>query len=93
MTLTKSSRPRQIEEESDVGAPNLPIGPYYDDDTTNQGSGDTEAPNFPIGPNHEDEDGYNGSHSPTDNLNLNRDKNEEDARNVEHEGDGNEEDG
>ena len=43
-----------------------------------------------IGPNHEDEDGDNGSHSPINYLNLNQevphDENEEDARNIEHEG-------
>jgi hypothetical protein len=45
-----------------------------------------------IGPNHEDEDGDNGSHSPTDYLNLNQDENEEDARNAEYAADENEED-
>jgi hypothetical protein len=66
----------------------LPIGPDYEDYTTNQGSGDAEAPNLPIlGPDHEDEDGDNESHSPSTYLNL-----KEDATNAEHEGDGNEED-
>jgi hypothetical protein len=97
MAPTKSSRPSQIEEESDAGAPNLSIGLDHEDDTTNQGSDDAGAPNLPIGPDHEDEDGDNGSHSPTDYLNLNQDdipqdENEEDARNAEHEGDENEED-
>jgi hypothetical protein len=69
MAPTKSSCPRQIEEESDAGAPNLLIGP-----------------------DHEDEYGDNESHSPSTYLNLNQDENEEDARNVEHEGDENEED-
>jgi hypothetical protein len=69
MAPTKSSRPRQIEEESDARAPNLPIGP-----------------------DNEDEDGGNGCHSPSAYLNLNQDENEEDSRNVEHEGDENEED-
>jgi hypothetical protein len=92
MAPTKSSHPRQIEEERDAGASNLPIGPDHEDDTTNQGSGDVGVPNLPIGPDHEDEDGDNESHSPSANLNLNKDDNEEDARNVEHEGDENEED-
>jgi hypothetical protein len=93
MAPTKSSRPRQIEEESDVAAPNLPIGPDHEDDTTNKGSGDAGAPNLPIlGPDHKDEDGDNEFHSPSSYLNLNQDENEEDATNVEHESDGNEED-
>jgi hypothetical protein len=93
MARTKSSCPRQTEEESDAGVPNLPIGPDHEDDTTNQGSGDAEAPNLPIlGPDHNDEDDDNESHSPTTYLNLNQDENEEDATNAKHEGDGNEED-
>jgi hypothetical protein len=93
MAPTKSSRPRQIEEESDATVPNLPIGPDHEDDTTNQESGDAGAPNLPIlGPVHEDEDSDNKSHSPSTYLNLNQDENEEDATNAEHEGDGNEED-
>jgi hypothetical protein len=92
MASTKSSRPRQIEEESDAGVPNLPIGPDHEDDATNQGSGDAGVPNLPIGSDHEDEDGDNESHSPSTYLNLNQDENEEDARNAEHEGDENEED-
>jgi hypothetical protein len=92
MAPRKSSRPRQIEEESDVGASNFPIGPDRENDTTNQESGDARAPNLPIGPNHEDEYGDNGTHSPSVYLNLNQDENEEHARNVEHEGDENEED-
>jgi hypothetical protein len=40
MATTKSNRPRQIEEESDAAAPNLPIGSDHEDDTINQGSGD-----------------------------------------------------
>jgi hypothetical protein len=68
----KSSCLRQIEEESDAGAPNFPIGPYHEDDTTNQDSGDAGAPNLPIlGPDHEDEDGDNENHSPSTYLNLN----------------------
>jgi hypothetical protein len=64
MTLIESSRPRQIEEESDARAPNLPIGPNHEDDTTNQRSGDVGAPNLLIvGPDCEDEDGGNESHS------------------------------
>jgi hypothetical protein len=82
---------RQIEEESGVGAPNLPIGPDHEDDTTNQGSGDARVPNLLIGTDHEDEDGDNESHSPSTYLNLNQDENEEDARNAEHEDDENEE--
>jgi hypothetical protein len=94
MARTKLSRTRQIEEESDIGASNLPIGPNHQDDTTNQGSGDAGAPNLPIlGPDHEDEDGDNDNHSPSVYLNLNQDDEEDDARNVEHEGDENEEDG
>jgi hypothetical protein len=89
MAWTKSSRPRQIEEEIDARAANLPIGPDHEDDTTNQGSGDAGAPNLPIlGPDHEDEDGDNENHSPSMYLNLNQ----YDARNAEHEGDENEED-
>jgi hypothetical protein len=90
MTPTKSSRVRQIEEESDAGASNFLIGPDHEDDTTNQRSGEAGAPNLPIGLDHEDEDGDNGSHSPINYLNLNQevphDENEEDARNIEHEG-------
>jgi hypothetical protein len=93
MALTKSSHPRQIEEESDAAAPNLPIGPDHEDDITNQGSGDAGAPDLPIlGSDHEDEDGDNENHSPSTYLNLNQDENEEDAINAECEGDGNEED-
>jgi hypothetical protein len=92
MAPTKSSRPRQIEEESDAGASNLPLGSDHEDDTTNQGSDDVEVPNLPMGSDHDDEDGDNECHSPSTNLNLNQDENEEDARNVEHEGDENEED-
>jgi hypothetical protein len=92
MAPTKSSHSRQIEEESDTGAPNLPIGPDHEDDITNQGSDDAGVPNLPIGLDHEDEDGDNKSHSPSAYLNLNQDENEEDARNAEHEGDENEED-
>jgi hypothetical protein len=92
MTPTKSSRPRQIEEESNVRAPNFPIGPDHEDDITNQGSGDARVSNLPIGPDHEDEDSDNGSHSPSAYLNLNQDENEEDARNAEDVGDENEED-
>jgi hypothetical protein len=95
MTPTKSSHPKQIEEESDARAPNLSIGPDHEDDTSNQGSDDAGAPNLPIGPDHEDED---GSHSPIDYLNLNQYDipqvdNEEDATNAEHESDENEDEG
>jgi hypothetical protein len=93
MAPTKSSHPRQIEEESDVGVPNLPIGPDHEDGTTNKGSADVGAPNLPIvEPDREDEDGDNESHSPSIYLNLNQDENEEDATSVEHEGNENEED-
>jgi hypothetical protein len=92
MTPTKSSHPRQIEEEIDARAPNFPVGLDHEANTTNQGIGDAAAPNLPIGPDHEDEDGDNESHSPTNYLNLNQDENEEDSRNAEHEGDENEED-
>jgi hypothetical protein len=92
MALRKSSHLRQIEEESDAGAPNFPIRLDHEDDITNQGSGDAVAPNLPIGPDYEDEDDGNASHSPGAYLNLNQDENEEDARNAEHEGDENEED-
>jgi hypothetical protein len=88
----KVRRPGQIEGESDARAPNLPIGPDQEDDTTNQGSGDAGVPNLPIGPDHEDEDGDNKSHSPSAYLNLNQNEKEEDARNVEHDDDLNEED-
>jgi hypothetical protein len=50
---------------------------------------DARAPNLLIRSDHEDEDGDNESHSPSTYLNLNQDENEEDARNVEHEGDEN----
>jgi hypothetical protein len=84
MAPTKSSRPRQIEEESDVRAPNFPIGPDHEDGTSNQGSGDARAPNLPIvGPDHEDEDRDNESHSPSVYLNLYQDENEEDEGNAE----------
>jgi hypothetical protein len=92
MAPRKSSHPRQIEEESDAGAPNFPRGSDHEDDITNPGSGDAGAPNLPIGLDHEDEDGDNGNHSPSAYLNLNQDENEEDPRNAEHEGDENEED-
>jgi hypothetical protein len=93
MSRTKSSHPRQTEEESDAGVPNLLIGADHEDGTTNQGSGDAEAPNLTIlGPDHWDEDGDDESHSPSTYLNLNQDENEEDATNVKHEKDGNEED-
>jgi hypothetical protein len=91
MAPTKSSHPSQIEEESGAVAPNFPIGPDHEGDTTNKESGDAGAPNLPLWPNHEDEDGNNGSHSPSAYLNLNQDENEEDARNAEHVGDENEE--
>jgi hypothetical protein len=93
MAPTKSNRPRQIEEECDTAAPNLPIGLDHEDDITNQGSGDVKAPNLPIlGPDHEDEDGDRESHGPSTYLNLNQDENEEYVTNSEHEGDENEED-
>jgi hypothetical protein len=60
MAQTKSSHPRQTEEESDTGAPNLPIELDHEDDITNQGSGDVGASNLPIlVPDHEVEDGDN----------------------------------
>jgi hypothetical protein len=72
MAPAKSSRLRQIEEESDAGASNLPIGPDHEDDTTNQGSGDAGAPNLLIlGLDHEDKDGDNENHSSSTYLNLN----------------------
>jgi hypothetical protein len=93
MARTKSSRPRQTEEESDAEPPKLPIGSDHEDYTTNQGSGDAEAPNLPkLGPDHDDKDGDNESYIPSTYLNLSQDENEEDATNAEHEGDGNEED-
>jgi hypothetical protein len=100
MAPTKSSRPRQIEKESGVGAPNLPTGPDHEDDTTNQGSGDARAPNLPTGPDLEDEDGDHEIPSPSSYLNLDQHGNEEDTTNAEqtlaptnaeHEGDVNEE--
>jgi hypothetical protein len=67
----------------------LLIGPDHEDDITNQGSDDAGVPNLLIlGPNYEDEDGDNENHSSSVYLNFNQD----DARNVEHEGDENEED-
>jgi hypothetical protein len=92
MTLRKSSCQRQIEEESDAGAPNFPIRLDHENDTANQGSDDAGAPNLSIGPDHEDGYGDNRSYSPSAYLNLNQDENEEDARNAEYESDDNEED-
>jgi hypothetical protein len=93
MAPTKSSCQRQIEEESDAGAPNFPIGPDLEDDTTNQGRGDAGAPVLPrLGLDFDDEDGDNKVHIPSSYLNLNQDENEGVATNVEHEGDVNEED-
>jgi hypothetical protein len=90
MALTKSSRPRQIEEESGARAPNFPKMPDHEGDTTNQGSGDAGATNLTIlGP---DGDGDNENLSPSSNLNLDQHENEEDEGNAEHEGDVNEED-
>jgi hypothetical protein len=86
MARTKSSRPRQTKEESNTRAPNLPIRPDFENDTTNQGSGDAGALNLPIVPDHEDEDGDNENHSPSMYLNLNQDNEEDDARNAEHGG-------
>jgi hypothetical protein len=92
MAPTKSSHPRQTEEDSDAAAPNLPIGPDHENGTSNQGSGDG-APNVPIvGPDREGEDGDNKSYSPSIYLNLNQDENEEDATNAEHDANENEED-
>jgi hypothetical protein len=94
MTPTKSSCPRQIEKESDVGVPNLPTGPDHKDDTTNQGSGDAGAPNLPnlpTGPDLENEDGDRKHPSPSSYLNLDQHENEKDATNAEHEDDVNEE--
>jgi hypothetical protein len=65
MAPTKSSRPRQIAEESGARVHNFPIGPDHEDGTTNQGSGDVGAPDLPIlGPDH-DEDGDNEIPSPS----------------------------
>jgi hypothetical protein len=65
----------------------------FEDGTTNQGCGDVGAPNLSIvGPDHEDEDGDNERHSSSVYMNLNPYENEEDATNVEHEGNENEED-
>jgi hypothetical protein len=67
----------------------LLIGSDHEDDITNQGSDDAGVANLLIlGPNYEDEDGDNENHSSSVYLNFNQD----DARNVEHEGDENEED-
>jgi hypothetical protein len=72
MAPTKSSYPRQIEEESDAEASNFLIGPNHEDDTTNQGSGEAGVPNLLIlRPDHEDENGDNKNHSPSTYLNLN----------------------
>jgi hypothetical protein len=92
MAPTKSSHPRQIEEESNARVPNFSIGPDHEDNTSNQGISDAGAPNLPIGLDLDDEDGDNESHSPTDYLNLNQDENEKDSRNAKHEGDENAED-
>jgi hypothetical protein len=90
MALTKSSCPRQIEEENGAGVSNFPKGPDHEDDTTNQGSGDIGATNLPI--LGLDGDGDNEISSPSSYLNLDQHENKEDERNVEHEGDVNEED-
>jgi hypothetical protein len=66
MIPIKSSCPRQIEKDSDAAAPNLPIDPDHEDDTTKQGSGYDGALHLSIlGSDHEDEDGDNGNHSPS----------------------------
>jgi hypothetical protein len=76
MTPTKSSRRRQIDEESDAGAPNFPIGPDLEGGTTNQGRGDAGAPILPrLGPDFDDEDGDNEVYNPSSYLNLNQDEN------------------
>jgi hypothetical protein len=68
MASTKSSHPRQIEEESGVRAPNFPKGPDHEDDTTNQGCGYAGATNLQIlGPYG---DGDNEIPSPSSYLNL-----------------------
>jgi hypothetical protein len=61
MARTKSSCPRQTEEESDIEVPNLPIGPDFENDTTNYGSGDARASNLPIGPDFENDATNQGS--------------------------------
>jgi hypothetical protein len=91
MAPTMSSHRRQIEEESDAGAPNFLIGPDLEDDTTNQGRGDVGAPILPrLRPDLDDEGGDNEVHCPSSYLNLNQDENDRDATNAEHEGDANE---
>jgi hypothetical protein len=93
MAPIKSSHRRKIEEESDARAPNFPIGPDLEDDTTNQGRGDAGAPILPrLGLDFDNEDGDNEVHSTSSYLNLNQDENEGDATNAKHEGDVNEED-
>jgi hypothetical protein len=92
MRRTKSSHPRKTKEESDAGAPNLPIGLDFENEITNQGTGDAGAPNLPIGLDHEDEYDDNKNHSPSVYLNLNKDDEEDDAGNAEHQGSENEED-
>jgi hypothetical protein len=86
---TKSSYPRQIEEESGAGVPNFPKGPDHEDDTTNQRSGDAGATNLPI--LGLDGDGGNGIPSPSSYLNLDQ-REHEDEGNAQHEGDANKED-
>jgi hypothetical protein len=86
---TKSSCPRQIEEESGAGVPNFPKGPDHEDDTTNQRSGDVGATNLPI--LGLDGDGGNGIPSPSSYLNLDQ-REHEDEGNAQHEGDANKED-
>jgi hypothetical protein len=72
MAPIKSSHRRKIEEESDARAPNFPIGPDLEDDTTNQGRGDAGAPILPrLGLDFDNEDGDNEVHSTSSYLNLN----------------------
>jgi hypothetical protein len=91
MAPTKSSHPRQNEEESGVREPNFPTSPDHQDDTTNQGIGDAGAPNLPILGSDHDEDGDNEIPNPSSYLNLDQHENKEDATNAKHEGDVNEE--
>jgi hypothetical protein len=71
----------------------LSIRPNHEDDTSNQGSGDTRASNLPIVvSDREDEDDDNESHSLSVYLNFNQDENEEDATKAEYEDNENEED-
>jgi hypothetical protein len=74
MTGTKSSCPRQTEEESDARVPNLPIGPDHEDE---DGDNESHSPSTYLNLNQDDQkdDARNAEHE--------GDENEEDEGNAE----------